>query len=338
MRVISVTAVLIGILILCLFMSLMVGAVSINYSELWQGIFSSQVDNQSEIIIRTIRLPRVLLAALVGALLAASGTIMQGLFRNPLADPSLIGVTAGASAGGSLMIVLTSGFVGAIGSLWLISFGAFAGGIVSVYIVYTLATRGQTTSVATMLLAGIAITALVSSLTSTLEFLANNDLLRRISLWKMGGLDGADYARVSITFIAALGFFVVVPNFGSALNALLLGESEARHLGFNIEKVKRILIVMVAAVVGVSVAMAGTIAFVGLVVPHIVRLIVGPDHRRLIPLSAIAGSILLLIADTVARFLVSPAELPVGLVTAVIGAPFFISLLMRRFEYGLSGA
>ena len=154
----------------------------------------------------------------------------------------------------------------------------------------------------------------------------------------MGGLDGADYARVSITFIAALGFFVVVPNFGSALNALLLGESEARHLGFNIEKVKRILIVMVAAVVGVSVAMAGTIAFVGLVVPHIVRLIVGPDHRRLIPLSAIAGSILLLIADTVARFLVSPAELPVGLVTAVIGAPFFISLLMRRFEYGLSGA
>ena len=316
-------------------LALLVGAVPVELHELWQGWRNSDSANQAEIIIYAIRLPRILLAAIVGALLASSGAVMQGLFRNPLADPSLIGVTAGASAGGSVMIVISAASSTAFWSLWLISAGAFIGGIAAVYLVYTLATRGNSTSVATMLLAGIAITALVSSLTGTLEFFASNELLRRISLWKMGGLDGANYARVGVVAVVAAVFFLILPRYCSALNVLLLGESEARYLGFEVDQLKQHLIVLVAAVVGASVAMAGTIAFVGLVAPHTVRLLVGPDHQRLLPLSAVAGAILLLVADMVARTLVSPAELPVGLITAVLGAPFFISLLIKRNDYGL---
>jgi iron complex transport system permease protein len=338
MAVTRIYGVAVLVLLLCICVALLVGAVPIPLSDLISGWSDPHTRNQAEVIIETIRLPRVMLAALVGALLAASGAVMQGLFRNPLADPSLIGVTAGASAGGSVMIVLTASSASVFFSLWLISFGAFIGGIVSVYFVYRLATRAGATSVATMLLAGIAITALVSSLTGTLEFFANNDLLRRISLWKMGGLDGANYARVLVVAIIAIVFFLLIPRFAPALNALLLGESEARHLGFEIEKIKRILIILVAAVVGTSVAMAGTIAFVGLVVPHMVRLIIGPNHRTLLPLSAVSGAILMLVADTLARTVVSPAELPVGLVTAIIGAPFFISLLLQRFQYGFNAA
>ena len=336
MRTFPLSITFIGLLLFSFFLSLSVGAVSINFAEIVSGVFSSQSNTQNELIIQSIRLPRVLLAALVGALLACSGAVMQGLFRNPLADPSLIGVTAGASAGGSLMIVFTASTVGLMSSLWLVSIGAFVGGVGSVYLVYALATRGHTTSVATMLLAGIAITALVSSLTGTLEFFADNDLLRRISLWKMGGLDGASYARLSVLFVVAIVFFAIIPRYSDTLNALLLGESEARHLGFNIENSKRVLIILVAAVVGTCVAVAGTIAFVGLVVPHIVRLMIGPNHHRLLPFSALAGAVLLLLADMLSRWLVSPAELPVGLVTAVVGAPFFISLLIHRFDYGLS--
>ena len=325
----------VGVLLASFILALSVGAVSISVQDWWQGWRDPATTSQAEIIVQRIRLPRILLAAVVGALLASSGAVMQGLFRNPLADPSLIGVTAGASAGGSLMIVFTASAIGAGWSLWIISLGAFLGGVVSVALVYRLATRANATSVATMLLAGIAITALVSSLTGTLEFFAGNDILRRISLWKMGGLDGASYQRVLVVLSVGIVFFAVVPRYCAALNAFLLGESEARYLGFEVETLKRLLITLVAAVVGACVAMAGTIAFVGLVVPHIVRLMVGPNHQRLIPLSAIAGAILLLLADTLARSMVAPAELPVGLVTAVLGAPFFISLLIKRHDYGM---
>lgn len=331
----SLTIVFSIVLIASFLLALFVGAVPVSIADWWQGLNDRSNQNQAEIIINSIRFPRVLLAAIVGALLASSGAVMQGLFRNPLADPSLIGVTAGASAGGSLMIVVTAASTATFTSLWLVSVGAFLGGVGSVYLVYALATRGSFTSVATMLLAGIAITALVSSLTGALEFFADNDLLRRISLWKMGGLDGANYSRVIILSTVAALFLILLPRYCSALNVLLLGESEARHLGFNVDNVKRVLIVLVAAVVGASVAMAGTIAFVGLVVPHIVRMLVGPNHQRLLPLCAIAGAILLLLSDTIARTMAAPAELPVGLITAVLGAPFFISLLIRRNNDGI---
>jgi len=186
-----------------------------------------------------------------------------------------------------------------------------------------------------MLLAGIAITALAGSLTNILEFFGDEEMLRRISLWRMGGLDGASYQRVTI--IAAFSAFIlfVLPRYSTALNALLLGESEARHLGLSVQSIKMQLVLLVAAGVGVSVALAGTIAFIGLIIPHMIRLLIGPDHRYLLPLSALGGAILLLFSDTIARTIVSPIELPVGLVTAILGAPFFISLLRHRHEFGM---
>jgi iron complex transport system permease protein len=202
-------------------------------------------------------------------------------------------------------------------------------------LVYRLATGVTGTSVATMLLAGIAITALAGAVSSLLEFFSDNEMLRRISLWRMGGLDGASWHRVAIASVAIGILLALLPRYSIALNALLLGESEARHLGLNVQSLKRELIVLVAFGVGTAVALAGTIAFVGLVVPHIMRMLIGPDHRSLIPASALAGAVLLLVADAFARTIVAPTELPIGVVTAVLGTPFFISLLRQRHEYGM---
>lgn len=335
---------------LCMLLAIVLGAVNVSLTDTIRVLFSFS-DNISHVtsstveryhsIIVSIRLPRVLLAATIGALLAASGAVTQGLFRNPLADPSLIGVTAGASLGGSVMIFLLSGSAfAAMSAQWagvvlpVVAMGAFVGGLLAVYVVYTLANNQYGTSVATMLLAGIGITALASSMTSLLEFISDNELLRRISMWRMGGLEGADTISVSIAFGMVVIMAILLPRYSQGLNALLLGESEARHLGVNVESLKRRLIVLVAACVGISVALGGTITFVGLVVPHIVRLLIGPNHRYLIPASALLGAILLVVADMCARLLLAPTELPVGLVTAIIGVPFFISLLKRRHIYG----
>ncbi|MEP1595717.1 MAG: iron chelate uptake ABC transporter family permease subunit, partial [Halieaceae bacterium] len=314
------------------------GAAQLGAQESLQPLWNLAANNsngQAEIIIGKIRLPRVLLAAVMGANLAICGAAMQGLFRNPLADPSLIGVTAGASLGGALAIAaggtLLEGYLG----LTLISAGAFAGGVLAVLFVYRLATTPNGTSVATMLLAGIAITALAGALSSLLEFFVDNAMLRRISLWKMGGLDGASYPRLLLGGSVTLGLLVALPRYANALNALLLGESEARHLGIDIPNTKQALVVRVAIGVGTSVALVGSIAFVGLVVPHLIRLLIGPNHRYLLPASALAGAILLVAADTLARVVLSPTELPVGIITAIVGVPFFISLLRQRHHYGM---
>ncbi|MES1941062.1 ABC transporter permease [Salinisphaera sp. T5B8] len=319
----------------CLLAAVMLGAVRLPALDVLAVLVGRDdgVDRLA-LIVRQLRLPRALLTALVGAMLAICGAAMQGLFRNPLADPSLIGVTAGASVGASLVIVFAGGAAGFIG-LSLVSLGAFVGGTAAVLLVYRLATGPGGTSVATMLLAGIAIGALAGSVGSLLEFHADNEMLRRISLWRMGGLDGANWPRVAIVAGVSALVFWVLPRQADALNALLLGESEARHLGIAVDRIKRRLVLLTAAGVGVSVAVAGAITFVGLVVPHIVRMLIGPDHRWLLPASALAGAILLLLADTLARIVVAPTELPVGLLTALLGAPFFISLLRRRREYGL---
>ena len=291
--------------------------------------------SQAAIIVGQIRLPRALLAAAVGAILAMSGAAMQGLFRNPLADPSLIGVTAGASLGASLAIVAAGTSGSSLLGLTLVTAGAFIGGLLAVLLVFRLATGPAGTSVATMLLAGIAVTALAGAVGNILEFFASNAMLRRISLWRMGGLDGANGDRVLIACAVGLLVWFSLPRFAGALNAMLLGESEARYLGIDVARAKTLLVVIVAIGVGASVALAGTIAFVGLVVPHIVRMLIGPDHRHLLPASALAGALLLVLADTLARVLIAPTELPVGVVTALIGVPFFISLLRRRGHYGM---
>ena len=314
---------------------LALGPVAIAPHEVWAALWPGQsAADQNALIITVIRLPRAVLAALVGAILAISGAAMQGLFRNPLADPSLIGVTAGASLGASLAIVFGGALAGAMG-LTIVSIGAFIGAVLAVLLVYALATRGTQTSVTTMLLAGIAIGALAGAATSLLEFVASNEMLRRISLWQMGGLDGATWPRVGLLAAVAVPVVAGLIGLAPALNALLLGESEARHLGFAVDMIKTVLIGLVALGVGVSVALAGAIVFVGLVVPHIVRLAIGPDHRLVLPGAALAGATLLLGADVAARLLVAPAELPAGLLTALVGAPFFILLLRGSRDYAL---
>ena len=325
------------LLMISFFMALSFGTISIPIDQVLQSLFTDSSSSQNNLVIDQVRLPRAVLALLVGALLGICGVATQGLFRNPLADPSLIGVTAGASVGSAVVIFFShellsfSGFSGS----GLVSIGAFIGGSIAVILVYKLATSRNGTSVATMLLAGIAITAIAGGITSLTEFFADNEALRRISLWRMGGLDGANTQRLTIGLISLGLIMCLLPRYSTALNALLLGESEARHLGIAVQKTKVRIVLLVAMGVAVSVSLAGSIAFVGLVIPHIIRLLIGPDHRWLLPMSALGGAILLLLADTVARTVFAPIELPVGLVTALLGAPFFISLLRQRHDYGM---
>jgi len=327
---------LIGILLILLpvvaLFSLTVGTVSISWLEVLDAIFGNVSSAQIDTILFDIRLPRILLAIFVGAVLASTGAVMQGLFRNPLADPSLIGVSSGASVGASIMIVTAGGAIqgGALVGLSLVSVGAFVGGFLATLLVYRLATSGMGTSVTTMLLAGIAIGALAGALNSLLSYFSDNDMLRQISLWQMGNLSGASWLKVSIMGVVAVLLMSLFPRDSKALNALLLGESEARHLGINVQWVKRRLITLTALGVGVSVAVAGLVGFVGLIMPHIIRLMIGPDHRWLIPASGLAGAVLLVIADSLARVVVIPAELPTGILTAILGAPFFVILLLQQ--------
>lgn len=321
-------------LFLSILCALKFGAILIPWLDVFSWVFSSLEASQSSMIMSNLRLPRALLAAGIGALLASCGAAAQGLFRNPLADPSLIGVSAGASAGAGCVIVLLSSWPSSLLGLSLISLGAFGGAMISVFLVYRLSTGVSGTSVTTMLLVGIAMSFIAGSITNVFEFMADSEMLRRISLWRMGGLDSADYYRVNIIAMVLLCVFFLLQKNASSLNVLLLGESEARHLGIDVACVKKTIILCIAAGVGVSVAFAGTIIFLGLVIPHIVRIFIGPNHRYLLPMSALSGAILLVLADTFARTLLAPSELPVGLVTSIIGAPIFISLLRRRFHYG----
>jgi iron complex transport system permease protein len=293
---------------------------------------SASASSQASTILFDIRLPRVLLALCLGAILAISGAVMQGLFRNPLADPSLIGVSGGASVGASMVIVMAGGWVQSSAALGLsaVAMGAFTGGFIATILVYRLATSNIGTSVTTMLLAGIAIGAIAGALNSLLSYFADNDMLRQMSLWQMGNLSTANWSRVAIIAVVAVLLVGLFPRDSRALNALLLGESEARHLGIDVQRVKRRLIVLTALGIGTSVAMAGMIGFVGLVIPHAIRLLIGPDHRWLLPGSALAGAILLIVADSLARVVVAPTELPTGILTALLGAPFFVALLIER--------
>jgi|TARA_B110000967_G_scaffold5477_1_gene5446 iron complex transport system permease protein len=335
LRRIAAPSLIFGLIILlplAAMVSLTLGTVDISLADGLNAIVGNSSSAQINTILFDIRLPRILLAISVGAVLASTGAVMQGLFRNPLADPSLIGVSSGASVGASLMIVTTGGFiqVGALMGLSLVALGAFLGGFAATLLVYRLATSNIGTSVTTMLLAGIAIGALAGALNSLLSYFSDNDMLRQISLWQMGNLSGASWAKVSIMGVVTVLLLVSFPRESKALNALLLGESEARHLGIDVQRVKRRLIVLTALGVGVSVALAGLVGFVGLIIPHMVRLVIGPDHRWLIPASALAGATLLVIADSLARIVVIPAELPTGILTALLGAPFFVALLLQQ--------
>ncbi|KQP93756.1 iron ABC transporter [Methylobacterium sp. Leaf113] len=302
------------------------------------------------LVILNIRLPRTLLGLLVGAGLAVSGALMQGLFRNPLADPALVGVSAGSGLGAATVIVLGDRLRAALGLAGplpdailpeailpeailpeaILPAAAFLGGLAATLALYVVASRAGRTSVATLLLAGIALAALASALTGLLVYASDDRQLRDLTFWLLGSLGGATWAKVLASALAILPVLVLVPWLGRGLNALVLGEAEAFHLGIAVERLKRRVILLVALAVGAGVAAAGVIGFVGLVVPHALRLLIGPEHRRLLPACAVLGGTLLVLADVAARLVVAPAELPIGIVTALVGAPAFLWLLLGR--------
>ena len=310
-------------------LSLLYGAMPLTITEIWLTLWG-QGDLTHQLVLWQIRLPRSLMAMAVGALLALSGAVLQGLFRNPLADPGIIGVSGGAALGAGLAIVLLPTLTLPWLTLGSTTLLAFIGGMLTTLLVYRLGRSSLGTSMLMMLLAGVAVGAIAFSVLGLLNYVADDEQLRDLSLWQMGSIAGANWPRVMLSTLMAGLFWGWCQQQAGALNALLLGEAEARHLGVNVERLKRYAIFMCALAVGIAVASAGMIGFVGLMVPHLVRLMSGPDYRKLLPLSALGGALLLLLADLLARQLAPPAEVPVGLITALLGAPFFLWLLQQQ--------
>ncbi|EHR1014614.1 iron ABC transporter permease [Vibrio parahaemolyticus] len=315
--------------------SITVGPMNISFTDSLRGLIGahSELAPHIQLVINEIRLPRTILCMFIGAILAICGVVMQGLFRNPLAEPGIIGVSAGAALGGAFAIVVFAEFSQnhpQLMNLAALPLFAFLGGALTTVLVYWLGTNKFGTSVTIMLLAGVAISALSGAAIGFLNFSADDQMLRDLTLWSMGSLAGANWAGIGLASVTLVVLLFWFHKKAMSLNALLLGESEARHLGVPVQKLKRQLILLSAVGVGVTVSICGAIGFIGLVIPHLGRMLAGPDHRTLLPISALLGSLLLTCADMIARVLLAPAELPVGIVTALIGAPFFIYLLFQQ--------
>ncbi|HBC3448656.1 TPA: iron ABC transporter permease [Vibrio parahaemolyticus] len=315
--------------------SITVGPMNISFTDSLRGLVGahSELAPHIQLVINEIRLPRTILCMFIGAILAICGVVMQGLFRNPLAEPGIIGVSAGAALGGAFAIVVFAEFSQnhpQLMNLAALPLFAFLGGTLTTVLVYWLGTNKFGTSVTIMLLAGVAISALSGAALGFLNFSADDQMLRDLTLWSMGSLAGANWAGIGLASVTLVVLLFWFHKKAMSLNALLLGESEARHLGVPVQKLKRQLILLSAVGVGVTVSICGAIGFIGLVIPHLGRMLAGPDHRTLLPISALLGALLLTCADMIARVLLAPAELPVGIVTALIGAPFFIYLLFQQ--------
>ncbi|MEM8813918.1 MAG: iron chelate uptake ABC transporter family permease subunit [Pseudomonadota bacterium] len=329
--------VFIGLLIALFLVSLMNLAIGAADASLFAALISvfrgDELSALDRVILLDIRLPRLVLGICVGAALAVSGAVMQGLFRNPLADPGLVGVGAGAGLGAILAIVvgaLLPPFFQAWTGSYLVSIAAFFGGWISTLVLYRVSTRRGRTSVATMLLAGIALGALAGAVSGILVYIADDRQLRDLTFWGLGSLAGATWTKVVAAAPIIAIAVLAAPFLGRGLNGLALGEAAAMHLGIPIQRVKNAAILTVAAATGAAVAVSGGIGFIGIVVPHLLRLATGPDHGMLLPNSALLGAILLIGADIVSRTIIAPAELPIGIVTAVAGAPVFLWILLRR--------
>ncbi len=332
-----------GLLLVAMAFSLQTGAISISVWDflkqlLVQGtgardLTENPANMRDWIVLMEIRLPRIFLGALVGGALAVSGAVMQGLFRNPLADPGIVGVSAGAALGAVSMIVLGSTILAPLViflGIFALPLAAFAGGLASTWILYRIGTRSGVTSIATLLLAGIALGALAGAITGLLVYVADDQQLRDLTFWGLGSLAGANWSKVLAAGPIIALTLLFTPLFANGLNGLMLGEAAAGHLGIRVQRLKNICIVLVAASTGASVAVSGGIGFVGIVVPHLLRLAIGPDHRYLLPASALLGASLLIVTDSISRTIVAPAELPIGILTAFLGAPFFLWLLLRK--------
>jgi iron complex transport system permease protein len=287
------------------------------------------VDAVKRGVLLDIRLPRALFSAVIGAALGCAGALSQALFRNPLADPSLIGASAGAALAAASCIVLAGTFVVAA-PLVLLPVSAFGGALAASYAVWRAATVRGRSNIAAVLLAGVAITAICMAGTGVLTLVASDAQLRSLTFWTMGSLAGGSWATLAVAALFTAPVVLAAPALAQPLDAWLLGEAESFHLGVDVDRLKRRVVLLVAVAVGTAVALAGVINFVGLVVPHLVRLVSGPSHRRLLPASALGGALLLTVGDVVARTVAVPAEVPIGIVTALAGAPWFLWLLRQR--------
>lgn len=280
---------------------------------------------QQDAIVWAIRLPRVLLGMAVGSALATAGAALQGMFRNPLADPALIGVSSGASLGAVAAVL--AGVTSLDGAALPVA--AFAGGVVAALAVYALSRHDGRTEVVTLILVGIALNAIAGAGTGILTYAGSDEEVRDVVFWSLGSLGRATWRTVGVTLPFVAVGLALVPRRGKELNLLVLGEREARHLGVDSERVRLELIVLTAVLTGAAVAVAGVIAFVGLIVPHVIRRLAGPDHRILLPASALLGATLVLLADLAARSAAAPAEIPLGVVTALLGGPFLLVVMLR---------
>lgn len=307
-------------------------SVAVLLDPIWENPPFGQHSEGTQAIIWSLRIPRVILACVAGMSLAVAGTALQGLFRNPLADPALIGVTSGGSIGAIVAILAASSIT--FIPIWLhralIPLGALIGAIGATLLTYQIASIRGKASVGKLLLVGIAINAMASALIGFVLFFSHSDALRSFLFWSMGSLDRASWTELSFALILILPAALSLPFFARALNIFLLGEAEAFHLGIEVKALTRQIVILAAALAGATVALTGTIAFVGLIVPHIMRMWLGPDHRRLLPASALGGAILLLLADALAREIAPPVVLPVGILTAFAGVPFFLFLLLGK--------
>jgi iron complex transport system permease protein len=329
---------LVFLLVAVMIWSVGIGAVSIPIPDVL-GILLKQigwdiavVEPQQETVLTVIRLPRILLGVLVGGVLGISGAAIQGLFRNPLADPGLIGISSGASVMAVLMIVLQLKIfrdLSSLSGLYALSLAAFAGAVCTTLLVYTLARKHGRTVVSTMLLVGIAINVFCEALRGLMMYLADEAQLRAISYWSMGSLGGASWEVLQVATPFLIIPILLMPRLSKPMNAFALGESQAGHLGVDVSKLKRNVVILATLGVGVAVAVSGVIGFIGLVVPHLIRLVSGANHRTVLPGSALLGASVLTLSDLVARTIVAPAELPIGIITGMIGAPTFLFMLVR---------
>ncbi|MDP2160140.1 MAG: iron ABC transporter permease [Flavobacterium sp.] len=306
------------------------GVFTILKSFFTDAIIVSEAD---QYILFDLRLPRIVMAILIGSMLAVSGTCMQGMFKNPLATPDLIGITSGATMFAATSIVLGSILKTIIPEslhFYLLSLMAFLGSLLTMMIVYRIATVNGKTNVVMMLLTGVAITAIGFAFTGFLIYLSKEEQLRDLTFWNLGSLAGATWMKNGLLFgVMFLSYFFLIGK-GKSLNAMMLGETDAKHLGVPVEKIKKQIVLFTALMVGTTVAFSGTIGFVGLVIPYILRLLFKSNYQLILPLAAVFGSILLVGADTLSRTIVAPSEIPIGILTAILGAPVFILILIKN--------
>ena len=308
------------------------GALSISFGDVLGALgFGHAPDPALAATVLELRLPRVVLGLSVGAALAMAGAAMQGVFRNPLADPGLVGVSSGAALAAVAAIVLTAplGLDRLVPVRWLLPLASFAGAALTTALVARLSSEDGAARPAQMLLVGLAVNAIAGAAIGLLAHVASSEALRALTFWMYGSLGRVAWPEIAAAVPAILLAVLLIPLHGRELNALLLGEAEAAHLGVDVERIKRRLVLLTLVAVGGSVALTGIIAFVGLIVPQMLRLWTGPDHRLLLPASGLLGAALLTAADTAARTVAAPVELPIGILTALIGGPFFIALLLR---------